>query len=168
MKIRQRTLCRKMNDVMEYLDTNILVRYLTKDDPEKAARAFAFLQEVEQGVRTVAMTEAVFAEVIFVLSSKRLYHIPRAEIVKRLLPVVMLKGLRIGSKPSEKQIYTNALHLYETTTLDMADVLTIVRMRHEGVQTVISFDTDFDQFSWIVRKEPEKSNQEKEAKESVA
>jgi predicted nucleic acid-binding protein len=35
---------------MEYLDTNILVRYLTKDDPEKSAKAYAFLQEVEQGV----------------------------------------------------------------------------------------------------------------------
>src|SRR5260370_38857467 len=100
---------------MEYFDTNILVRYLTKDDPEKAARAYAFLQEVEQGARVVAMTEAVFAEVVFVLSSKRLYHIPRAEIVKRLLPVVMLKGLRIGCKSSEKQIYTDALPLIVTT-----------------------------------------------------
>ena len=148
---------------MEYLDTNILVRYLTKDDPEKAAKAYAFLQEVEQGERVVAMTEAVLAEVISVLSSEKLYNLPRPEIVKRLLPVVMLKGLRIGCKPSEKQIYTDALHLYETTTLDVADVLTIARMRHEGVLTVISFDTDFDQFSWITRKEPEKPSQEEEA-----
>lgn len=140
---------------MEYLDTNIIVCYFTQDDPEKAARAYAFLQEVEQGARTVAMTEAVFAEVTFVLSSKRLYNIPRPEIVKRLLPVIMLKGLRIGSKASEKQIYTDALHLFETTTLDLADVLTIARMRHEGVQTVISFDADFDQFPWITRQEPQ-------------
>ena len=153
---------------MEYLDTNILVRYLTKDDPEKAARAYAFLQEVEQGARTVAMTEAGFAEVVFVLSSKRLYHIPRHEIVKRLLPVVLLKGLRIGCKPSEKQIYTDALHLYETTPLDLADALTIARMRHEGVQTVISFDRDFDNFPHITRKEPEKPSQEEKTEKRAA
>ena len=153
---------------MEYLDPNILIRYLTKDDADQSARAYAFLQEVELGARSVAMTEAALAEVIYVLSSKRLYHLPRPVIVKRLLPVVMLKSLRIGCKPSEKQIYTDALRLFETTKLDFVDVLTFARMRHEGVQTVISFDTDFDQFSWIARKEPEKSNQEKEAKESVA
>ncbi len=145
---------------MEYLDTNILVRYLTKDDPNLAARAYAFLQEVEQGTRAVAMTEAVLAEAIYVLSSKRLYNIPRPEIVKRLLPVILLKSLRIGCKPSDKQVYTDALHLYETTTLDFPDVLTVARMRHEGVQTVISFDTDFDRFSDITRLEPEEPSQE--------
>jgi len=61
---------------MEYLDTNILVRYLTQDDADQSARAYAFLQEVEQGARSVAMTEAALAEVIYVLSSKKLYHLP--------------------------------------------------------------------------------------------
>ena len=147
---------------MEYLDTNIIVCYLTQDDPEKAAKAYSFLQEVEQGARTVAMTETALVEVIYVLSSKKLYHLSRSEIVKRLLPIVMLKGLRIGQKASEKQTYTDALHLYESTTLDFANVLTIARMRHEGVQTVISFDTDFDQFPWITRKEPEEISQKGE------
>jgi len=145
---------------MEYLDTSIIVCYLTQDDPEKSARAYALLREVEQGARTVSITEIAFAEVIYVLSSKKLYNLPRPEIVKPLLPIVMLKGLRIGGKPSEKQIYTDALHLYETTTLDVADVLTIARMRHEGVETVISFNTAFDQFSQITRKEPQSNEQE--------
>lgn len=145
---------------MEYLDANVLVRYLTKDDPDLAARAYAFLQEVEQGERTVAIPEAVFAEVIYVRSSKNLYALPRSEIVRRLLPVVLLKHLRIGCKLSEKPIYTDALHLYETTSLDFPDVLIVARMRHEGVQTVISFDTDFDRFPDIHRKEPEGISQE--------
>jgi len=67
----------------------------------------------------------------------------------------MLKSLRLGCKPSEKQIYTDALRLFETTKLDFVDVLTIARMWHEGVQTVISFDTDFDQFPSITRQEPQ-------------
>ena|SRR2546423_273957 len=146
---------------MEYLDTNILVRYLTKDDPDQSARAYALLQEVEQGRRDVAMIEAAFAEVIFVLASKRLYNLPRAEIAKLLLPVVLLNGLRIGCKSSEKQVYISALYLYETTKLDFADILTIARMRNEGVHTVISFDTDFDQFSpAITRQEPQLPRQQ--------
>jgi predicted nucleic acid-binding protein len=153
---------------MEYLDANVLVRYLTKDDPHLAARAYAFLQEVEQGERIVAMTEAVLAEVIYVLSSKNLYALPRPEMVKRLLPVVLLKNLRIGCKPSEKQMYTNALHLYETTSLDFPDVLIVARMRHEGVQIVISFDTDFDRFPDIRREEPEEPMQALEGVEEEA
>lgn len=153
---------------MEYLDTNVLVRYLTKDDPDLAARSYAVLQEVEQGTRPVFITEAVLAEVIYVLSSKKLYNIPRPEIVRRILPVVMLKGLRIGCKPSDKQTYTDALHLYETTTLDFPDVLIIAHMRHEGVQNVISFDTDFDDFPDLTRKEPGEPNLEEEVGERVA
>lgn len=145
---------------MEYLDTNVLVRYLTKDDPDLAARAYAILQEVEQGTRPIFMTEAVLAEVIYVLSSKRLYNIPRPEIVKRVLPVLLLKDLRIGCKPSDKQVYTDALHLYETTTLDFPDVLIISHMRHDGTQGVISFDTDFDDFPDITRKETGEASQE--------
>src|SRR5436309_2002615 len=108
---------------MEYIDTNILVRSLSQDDPEKAARTDALLQEVQQGRRMVATTEAVIAEVIYVLSSKKTYHLARAEIVKRLLPILMFTGLRIGSAPSEKQMYADALNLYTTTQLDFTDAL---------------------------------------------
>lgn len=33
-----------------FLDANVLLRYLTQDDSDKAARAHAFLQQVEQGM----------------------------------------------------------------------------------------------------------------------
>jgi len=61
---------------MKFFDTNIIIRYLTRDDPEKAARAYAFLQEVEKGNEIVTTTEAVIAEGVHVLSSKRLYNYP--------------------------------------------------------------------------------------------
>ena len=140
---------------MEYIDTNIILRYLIKDDAEKAERAYALLQEVEQGNRIVATTEAVIAEVIYVLASKRTYHVPRQEIVKRLLPIIMLKGLKVGCKTSEKFMYADALHLYATTTLDFADAIILARMKHEGVTTIISFDRDFDHFPEVIRREPE-------------
>ncbi len=140
---------------MEYLDTNIILRYLLKDDPDKAARAYALLQEVEQGNRTVATTEAVIAEVIYVLSSKRTYNLPRDLVVKRLMPIIMLKGLKIGCKAVDKRMYADALTLYKTSpTLDFADAIILARMKHEGVTTIISFDTDFDDFPNVTCVEP--------------
>ncbi len=147
--------CTKAKHAMEYLDTNIILRYLIKDDPDKAARAYALLQQVEQGNRIVATTEAVIAEVIYVLASKKTYNVPRSEIVKLLQPVLMLKGLKIGCKAAEKLMYADALTLYATTKLDFADAIILARMKYEEVTTIISFDTDFDRFPYVTRVEPE-------------
>ena len=75
-----------------FLDTNIFIRYLTQDDPDKAAQAYAVLQEVERGERLVMTTEAVLTEVVHVLSSKALYNVPRSIIRQRLYDLLSLSG----------------------------------------------------------------------------
>ena len=50
--------------VMKFFDTTIIIRYLTRDDPEKAARAYAFLQEVEKGNEIVTTTEAIIMQAV--------------------------------------------------------------------------------------------------------
>lgn len=140
---------------MKFLDTNIILRYLTKDDPEKAARAYAFLQEVEKGSEMVTTTEAVITEIVHVLSSKRLYNYPRAAIVKRLLPVLQLSGLRLP----KKHLYREALVLYAQTTIDFVDVLVVVKMKQQRIKTLVSFDRDYDQFPFITREEPQLQKQ---------
>ena len=140
---------------MKFLDTNLIIRYLTKDDLEKAERAYAFLQAVETGAEEVTTTEAVIAEVIYVLSSKQMYHYPREEIVKRLLPVLQLKGLRL----THKKLYIEALMLYAQRNIDFVDVLIVVKMKHAGISTLVSFDRDFDDFPNIMREEPPPTKQ---------
>src|SRR5947209_5620587 len=135
---------------MKFLDTNLIIRYLTRDDPAKAARAYAFLQEVEKGNEVVTTTEAVIAEIVHVLSSKRIYNYPRADIVKRLLPVLQLKGLRF----LDKNICIDALVLYAQTTIDFVDCLVVAKMKRKGIKTLVSFDHDFDNFPFITREEP--------------
>jgi predicted nucleic acid-binding protein len=135
---------------MKFLDTNVIIRYLTRDDPEKAARAYAFLQEVEKGNEVVTTTEAVIAEVVHVLSSKRLYNYPRADIVKRLIPVLQLKGLRLANK----NLYGDALMIYAEKGIDFVDALVVVKMRQKGINTLVSFDHDYDDFPFITREEP--------------
>ncbi|MDQ2783685.1 MAG: hypothetical protein M3Y58_01640 [Chloroflexota bacterium] len=39
-----------------FLDTNILIRYLTNDDPDKAALALALLDRVAEGTEQVVTT----------------------------------------------------------------------------------------------------------------
>jgi predicted nucleic acid-binding protein len=54
----------------EFLDTNVVIRYLTQDNPDQTARATRFLQQLETGERQVITCEAVLVEIVQVLSSK--------------------------------------------------------------------------------------------------
>jgi uncharacterized protein len=50
-----------------FLDTNILIRYLTNDDPDKAALALALLDRVAEGTEQVITTPLVIFETIFLM-----------------------------------------------------------------------------------------------------
>ena len=135
---------------MEFLDTNIIIRYLTQDDPNQAQRALALLQQVEMGDLLVTTSEAVILEAVFVLSSKTLYNLPRALIQARLSDIITLRGLRLSHKKS----YLRALDLYVSTNLDFTDALNVAHMERAGISTIISFDQDYDRISSILRREP--------------
>ena len=53
------------------VDTNIIIRHITRDDPQLAQRARVFLQQVESGTEEVLLTEGVLVEAVQVLSSER-------------------------------------------------------------------------------------------------
>ena len=46
---------------MKFLDTNVFVRYLTRDDPVKAAACRRLWQQVDQGQETATTSEAILA-----------------------------------------------------------------------------------------------------------
>ena len=61
-----------------FIDTNILVRHLTGDPPDMAARASRFLAEE----RDLLLADLVVAETIYVLES--FYEAPRAVIAESI------------------------------------------------------------------------------------
>lgn len=136
---------------MKFVDTNIFVRYLTSDDPQKAAACRRFWQQIAQGQETAATAEAVIAEVCYVLSSPRLYHVSHVEITARLRPLLSLRGLKLPHKRS----FLRALELYALHTfLDFEDALEVAHMERLGLQDILSYDTDFDRVPGVQRVEP--------------
>ena len=83
---------------MLFLDTNIFLRYLTRDDEEKARACFALLQAAKRGEEQVTTSEVVLAEVCYVLSSRAHYHLSPAEIAARLRPIVSQRGFSLAHK----------------------------------------------------------------------
>ena len=62
-----------------FLDTNILLRYLTRDDPVKAEPALAVLVRVERGEEKVITSPLVIFETVFTLQGRN-YRVPRDRI----------------------------------------------------------------------------------------
>lgn len=133
-----------------YIDTDPIVRMLTGDDPDKQLAALRLFTQVEQGELLIAAPITVIADAVFVLSSARIYRLPRSEITALLLPLVQLPGFRIP----QKHVVIRALVIYGETRIDFGDAVLIAAMEADGARTLISHDRHFDRLSGIQRVEP--------------
>ena len=108
-------------------DTNILVRYLTGDDAKAAAKA---TEIIRNGVEVIPET---IPEVLYVLTSKILYAIPRPDAAKAI--IALLDDISIDRETTIR----NALNIFGETRLDYVDCLLIA----EGLSAdteIVSFD----------------------------
>lgn len=135
---------------MDFLDTNIFLRYLTRDDPVKAQRCYDLFQRIKRKEVRATTSESVLAEVVYVLASRTLYNQPRENIRTLLFPIVSLPGLRIP----HRRTFLHALDLYASTSLDFEDALSIAHMERMKLTTIVSYDEDFDRVKHIQRREP--------------
>ncbi|MDQ2783687.1 MAG: PIN domain-containing protein [Chloroflexota bacterium] len=133
---------------LRFLDTNVLLRYLTRDDERKATAAFALLQRIERGEERVVTTQAVIFETVFTL--QRFYKVPRPEVQALVLPIIMLRGVQLPNKP----LYQEAFSLYAAQKISLPDAWNAVFMRARGLTEIYSWDTDFDEMDWLTRIEP--------------
>ncbi|MBI4312644.1 MAG: type II toxin-antitoxin system VapC family toxin [Chloroflexi bacterium] len=133
-----------------FLDTSVFIRYLTRDDEAKAQASFALFRRLEGNEETALTSDAVIAEVVFVLQSPRLYRMARDRVRALLEPMVWLRGLRLPNKGLYKQTFD----LYCGTSMSFVDAFSAAYMESQGISEVYSYDTDFDKVTWITRVEP--------------
>ncbi|MXW35930.1 MAG: type II toxin-antitoxin system VapC family toxin [Chloroflexi bacterium] len=137
---------------MRFLDTNVIIRYLTGDDEAKAEACYELFQRVQRGEEELFTSEAVVAEVTFVLSSRRgPYGLTHDEVRSRLLPILSLRGLHLP----QKNVCLGALDLYGASPfLDFEDALAVAHLERQGLTEIVSYDRDFDRVPGIERIEP--------------
>ncbi|MFN0071256.1 MAG: PIN domain-containing protein [Chloroflexota bacterium] len=132
---------------IRFLDTSVIIRHLTQDHPEHSMRARQIFLQVERGDLVVMTCEGVLVEVVQVLSSPRLYHLARLEICRLLSQLLSLPGLKL----SNKRAYLQALERYAASTLDFVDCLEVAHMERLRIDTIVSFDRDFDKIAGVTR-----------------
>lgn len=132
-----------------FVDTNILIRYFTRDDEEKARKALALLTRVERGEEAVETSVIVVSETVYAL--QRFYRVPRPRIAELVGNLIRLRGVHLPGK----QLCLAALDLYVERNISFADCYHAVYLRAGGIPEIYSWDTDFDKLEGITRVEPE-------------
>jgi uncharacterized protein len=133
-----------------FLDTNVLLRYLTRDDEAKAQKALSLLQRVERGEERVETSLIVIFEVVFTL--ERFYKVPRERIHALISPVIALRGLRLAGKSLIEQSLDHYAQV--SRQVSFADIYSAHYAQARGIEEIYSWDHDFDELAGITRVEP--------------
>ncbi len=131
-----------------FLDTNILLRFLTRDDEGKAQQALDLLLRIERGEEKVITSPLVIFETIYTL--QRFYKVPRQRIKDQILSIISMRSLHLP----DKNLYHHSFDLYLTKNISFADAYNAVYMQAEEVSHIYSWDRDFDKIDGITRLEP--------------
>jgi predicted nucleic acid-binding protein len=133
-----------------FVDTDVLIRLVTGDDPQKQAEAASLFERVEAGTLRLQAPDTVIADAVFVLSSPRLYGVPREEVRAVLSALVRLPGFDVQNRAA----VLDALDIYASTKIDFGDALIVASMRLAGSLTLFSYDEGFDRLEGIDRQRP--------------
>jgi predicted nucleic acid-binding protein len=135
---------------MRFIDSNVLLRYITSDDPASTVVAAEVIRAVVESREEAYITDVHIHEVAYVLASKSLYGLSHEEIRDRLRPLILMKSLKL----SNKKACLDALEVFASyPQLDFADALAVATMRKKGITEIYSFDRDFDRVRDIRRIE---------------
>jgi predicted nucleic acid-binding protein len=130
--------------VSAFVDPNVLVRHLTGDPPEQAARATRLLSRAE----VLLLTDLVVAEVVYVLES--FYEVPRPRVAELVRAIVAFPAIGVA----DGSLLLRALEVYEVYRLDFADAYLVAQAETSGVGAVVSFDKAIDRVPTVRRVEP--------------
>jgi len=127
-----------------FLDTNVLIRHLTGDPPEQAARATAALS----GLGPLLLTDLILAECVYVLES--FYEVAAARVAELMRSALALPSI-VAVDPD---VLLRALEVYEHDRLDFAEAYLVAQAEASGVSEILSSDRAIDRACSVTRREP--------------
>ncbi len=131
-----------------FIDTNIFLRYLTKDDPVQYPRCRNLFKKAQNGEMLLVTSTLVIAELIWTLSSH--YQVAKEQIIEKVSIIVGSAAVQIP----DKEIIAEALVIYARKNVDYIDAYNSILMRQLGLKEIYSYDQDFDKLETVQRLEP--------------
>jgi predicted nucleic acid-binding protein len=127
-----------------FVDTNVIIRHLTGDPPNLAARATAFLA----GAGELLLPDLIVAETVYVLES--FYGVDRTEVAGLVRAVIAFPAMTT----LDPALLLRSIDIYERYGIDFAEAYLAASAETSGAGEVASFDRTLDRLPTIVRIEP--------------
>ena len=116
------------------IDTNVLVRFLTKDEPEQYEKARRIIRRGANGPDGIYVNQLVVLETEWVLRS--VYGYSKAEIAAAISALLDAPELAFEDEPAIEE----ALFTWKKSSADFADCLIGARNHRAGCATTATFD----------------------------
>jgi predicted nucleic-acid-binding protein len=133
---------------MRFLDTNIFIRFLTDDVPEKADACEKIFKKAVEKEETLFTTDLVIAEIVWVLES--FYELPKKEVQDKVEKILNTPNLICP----HKDLILSALVLYSEKNIDYIDACNALTLKEKGIEELYSYDKHYDRIDWLTRLEP--------------
>ena len=119
-----------------FLDTNVIIRYLTGDDLDMLEMATQIIEEADD----LNVTEGVLGETAFVLTS--VYGMTRLQVVDRLIALVERDN--ISTYAMDKSLVLRGLEMCRPSgRVSIADAMIWAAARTDRASAIYSFDRRF-------------------------
>ena len=116
------------------IDTNLLVRYLTDDEPQKAKAVDALLNSAGKGEIKILIPSIVIAELVWVLES---FYKMIADDITGLVEAILNTP---GVDTQDRSVIKAALKLYRNKKIDLVDAWIIEFAKTKGAKKIYTFD----------------------------
>jgi len=133
---------------MRFVDTNIFIRFLTNDVPQKADACEKLFKRAIEKKDSLFTTDLVIAEIVWVLES--FYKLEKKEIRDKLEKILNTPNLACPNK----DLILIALMLYTKKDIDFIDAYNALVLKEVGISEVYSYDKDYNSIDWVTRLEP--------------
>lgn len=116
------------------LDTNVLVRYLTQDDPAQAALATRIIEQELSDATPGFVGLVVLVETVWVL--QRLYRASVEEILEVVADLMGSRSIVVESR----DVVARALAIVDQSDCSLPDAIVAVSALNAGCTEIVSFD----------------------------
>lgn len=116
------------------LDTNVVVRYLTQDDPKQSQIVTRLMEKTLSSDEPGFISLVVLAEVVWVLTS--LYSVDRAGVSEIVSGLLTTEQLRVENA----ELVWQAKRRYEASKADFSDALIAECAVAAGCKRAVTFD----------------------------
>ena len=134
---------------MKAVDTNVLIRFIMKDDEKQAQSVYQLFKQSEQNQQPLFVLLLVVLEVIWVLKS--VYEIPNADIVQTFSDLLAMSVLSFESENVlENFIESTANTSFDLSDLsDLSDLLIANSAYSSDCESIFTFDKKASKFKYF-------------------